>query len=782
MQVPLDYYRILGLPIQAKPEQLQQAHRDRVLQLPRREYSERAIAARRELLDEAYAILSDPARREAYNGQFMRFNTKAAASSPTPKSEIAATIGTTVGSTSGAEGSGSTQNPQPHIEVETHQVVGALLLLQELGEYEQVLDVGTPLLDRSQLKSQDSELVYADIALTVALAYLELGREYWHQGHYETAAEALERGQDLLLQEGLFTTVRGEIKGDLYKLRPYRVVELVALPEEHAVERRKGIQILRDMLQERGGIDGSGDDQSGLSIDDFLRFVQQLRDYLTAEEQQSLFQGEARRPSAVATYLAVYALLAKGFASHQPEQIRQAKNLLIRLGKRQDVHLEQSICSLLLGQTEEASRALELSREYEAIAFIRENSQGSPDLLPGLCLYAEQWLREEVFPHFRDLVNYQTTLKDYFADEQVQIYLERLSNGSDPTAQEWEVLAEGESSASSGFTPSFRGRQTWNEEIRASLSDSEPLPKFPSFANRNPYSEPQADPVPFSTTVSPTVSPNPFNLTEENNGISTIDRSNLVTQPDGGRRRRRASRRATSSTPTERKESASARSGNRDPQRPSALAAMIRSPKFRQFLLLGGVVLTMLAGLLFVATNIVGWIEGSDRRSGGSSDENQSLDVKLDQPILNVTLLAQANPVTPQTKATLSKADAKQLVEFWLAAKQKAMGKNHETASLAEILTGSALLLRQQAAEAAKREGFYANYEHKVTVETVEQKNSGELAQTIIVAVVDEGAEFFFDSGQKDPASSYNAQALRVQYELVREGGKWRIQDMKVLP
>jgi len=49
----LDYYRILGLPIQASAEQLQQAYRDRTLQLPRREYSETAIMARKQLLEAA---------------------------------------------------------------------------------------------------------------------------------------------------------------------------------------------------------------------------------------------------------------------------------------------------------------------------------------------------------------------------------------------------------------------------------------------------------------------------------------------------------------------------------------------------------------------------------------------------------------------------------------------------------------------------------------------------------------------------------------------------------
>ena len=116
MRVPLDYYRILGLPTQSTPEQLQQAHRDRVLQLPRREYSEIAIASRREILDEAYTTLSDPALREAYEVN-------------TTRSQSVSNLG---------EGKPPVQTGIGLLEVADHQVIGALLLLQELGEYELV--------------------------------------------------------------------------------------------------------------------------------------------------------------------------------------------------------------------------------------------------------------------------------------------------------------------------------------------------------------------------------------------------------------------------------------------------------------------------------------------------------------------------------------------------------------------------------------------------------------------------------------------------------------------
>ncbi len=427
MRIPLDYYRILGLPIQATAEQLQQAHRDRTLQLPRREYSTVAIESRRSLLDEAYGVLADAQQRQAYDRQFLATTGAPLSSPPSPEGSD---------NPLGTLGSEFAQDaPTPTIEVTDKQWVGALLILLELGEYELVIRLGRPFLARDPGGSHallakgrlgEPQRVLGDIVLTLALACLELGREQWQQRHYEQAAESLAMGQELLVQENLLPDLRAELQGDLYKLRPYRVLELVARPLEQGRNRRQGIKLLKEMLQDRGGIDGTEDDQSGLSTEDFLRFIQQLRTYLTAGEQQEIFEAEARRPSAVAIYLAVYALLARGFAFHQPALVRRAKHLLGRVSKHQDVYLEQAVCALLLGQTEEASRFLELSQEYEPLAFIREHSQGAPDWLPGLCLYGERWLREEVFPHFRDLAQQSAGLKQYFADPQVQAYLEAM--------------------------------------------------------------------------------------------------------------------------------------------------------------------------------------------------------------------------------------------------------------------------------------------------------------------------------------------------------------------
>lgn len=414
MRIPLDYYRILGLPIQASIEQLQQAYRDRLLQLPRREYSEKAIAARKQLVDAAYKVLAHPQQRQRYDSNYF-----VAAYGDSVDTLTETPLATEVA---------------PSIEITQEQFTGTLLILQELGEYELVLNLGQPYLDPENPNSNDPDLI-----MTVALACLELGREQWQQGQYEKAASTLENGYQLLTNAGLFAKTSQEIAADLNKLRPYRILELLAQPQNHVVERKQGLQLLQDILHQRGGIDGTGDDGSGLGLDDFLRFIQQLRSYLTVREQQELFEAESQRPSPVANYLAVYALIARGFAERMPILIRKAKLHLMRLGKRQDVHLEQAVCSLLLGQTTEASRAVELSQEAEALSLIRENSQGSPDLLPGLCLYSERWLQNEVFAQFRDLSSRPVSLKDYFADEKVQAYLEALPTEVEAT-NEWDAV------------------------------------------------------------------------------------------------------------------------------------------------------------------------------------------------------------------------------------------------------------------------------------------------------------------------------------------------------
>lgn len=797
MRIPLDYYRILGLPIQATAEQLQQAHRDRVRQLPRREYSEVAIAARKQLIDEAYAVLSDPEQRQAYDATFLA------------KTYELESIGLDNGTSAGQKDADAQVEPHsPSIEIDDKQFVGALLILQELGEYELVLKLSQPHLSSGRFALKlgrfgEPQLVGPDILLTVALSCLELGREQWQQGQYENAAASLETGQDLLLQEGLFASVRGEMQADIYKLRPYRILELLSKKEENPAERRRGLQLLRDMFQERGGIDGTGEDQSGLNVDDFLRFIQQLRSYVTSAEQQHLFEAEARRPSAVATYLAAYAFIASGFAYRQPALIRQAKLLLLRLGKRQDVHLEQSICALLLGQTEEASQALELSQEYETLDAIREQSKGSPDLLPGLCQYAERWLAEEVYPHFRDLASKQVSLKDYFADKQVQAYLEALPAEEEEAASQWvpvqsqptqtpklerkdaaqwdpvaalgsrtalsanlsstsvglsnespglrplsgaAAAAIGAAAVSSGSTPPDAEPPIAPRESKRAASERTPLP--PAIATSRGTTG-----VKGSGELSPTEAGNSSRVEAVAERRSRSPRSSL-SQPAPAETEERPNRRAA-----------------RGSERSSARVQ--RSVKVER--LIGLVVLLLLALLAigFVSAKTFGWIAETLGRMSGPALLADQPSVRLDSPPVPIPEPSQDPLANP---GPISEAIAEQVIQKWLSTKSAAMGSSHAVDRLSEILVGSALSKWQQWANEIKQENAYYKYKHNLKVKSVDA-NAEDPDRAKVETEVSESAELYKASKVIDSRSD----TLQIRYDLVRQDGQWRIQNWEVL-
>ena len=71
MRIPLDYYRILSVPVKATLAQLEQACNDRLLQQPRREYSEEAVTARQQLIQYSYQVLSNSDQRASYDAQFL---------------------------------------------------------------------------------------------------------------------------------------------------------------------------------------------------------------------------------------------------------------------------------------------------------------------------------------------------------------------------------------------------------------------------------------------------------------------------------------------------------------------------------------------------------------------------------------------------------------------------------------------------------------------------------------------------------------------------------------
>ncbi|OUL18080.1 molecular chaperone DnaJ [Nostoc sp. RF31YmG] len=765
MRIPLDYYRILGLPLAASQEQLRQAYSDRIVQLPRREYSQAAISSRKQLIEEAYVVLSDPKERSSYDQLYL-------AHAYDPDGTASATVAV---ENRPVNNNGAMDTQSLSIEISQEELVGALLILQDLGEYEIVLKLGRPYLVHknnaanattgNNLESEEVLEDRPDIVLTIALACLELGREQWQQGHYENAANSLETGLEVLSREGLFPIVQAEIQADLYKLRPYRILELLALPEAKTAERRQGLELLQNILEARGGIDGTGNDESGLNIDDFLRFIQQLRYHLTVAEQHKLFEAESKRPSAVATYLAVYALIARGFVQRQPALIRQAKQMLMRLGKRQDVHLEQSLCALLLGQTEEATRVLELSQEYEALAFIREKSQDSPDLLPGLCLYGEQWLQHEVFPHFRDLTKQQASLKSYFAEPQVQTYLEVLPTDAEPT-NEWSVINRQPLSPpqtnntyqrnnSTGVSRQFHHNRTPDPDL------PDPLRERPENSNFSPsrWNKASTGGKPPETPI--TQFPAAERIAREPH--HSMNGSARVAAPAQTQQRRR--RKPSQSASRER----ALDNRHRSPQRRRTFANSLEGKTRLVWTVFVSLVVIVVFWLIVSTT--FGFVR--NLFSPPPLLPGEQLSVEINQPPIPIPEL-NSKPQSPD--GALTTATAEEIIRSWLSTKAAALGPNHDVDSLQQILTGSSLSQWRLIAEQDKTENRYRKYEHHLKVESVE-KTDLDSNRTSVEATVKEVTQFY-QNGQIKKSSD---ESLRVRYILILQDGVWHIQNMSVV-
>ena len=774
MRIPLDYYRILSVPIKATPQQLEQAYGDRLLQQPRKEYGAATILARRTLIQNAYQILSIPETRAEYDARYF---------SNLLKTPILAHSGADNGAAHEAPESVVSQDNappdlssvNPTIEVPSEQFVGVLLILQELGEYELVLQLGLSYLNspeyaeltQQEPKEQPSTF-REDLILSLAIAYLELGREQWHRREYENAAASGQMGIDLLLQENLFSGVQEEIEIDLAKLRPYRILELISQNQPNSAARIKGFQLLQEMLRQRQGIEGKGEDLSGLTFDQFLCFIQQLRTYLTSAEQEKLFVAEANHASAIANYLAVYALLARGLVLKQPQLVVRAQQMLEFLSDRQDVYWERSVSALLLGQTEVALALVPNSQDRGKVELIKQYSQGYGDLLPGLCFYAEKWLYEEVIAQFCDLNNQQISLKEYFADTKVQAYLEGLASlvpaqpeiatpTPESTAQSkpeglfswWRTKIIGQSTSA----PEIANSQVLISEGELGGSRAVNQSSSTVTLERGTVSSPKFSPTPHHKKRQPPIT----KPKKPNNARSSRSQPVKI-----GKKVHLKAKSVPGRTSHSRKGK---------PRYKSRVAASRQSKAnlFRGRLLLASLVFG--AGAIgFTATRM---LLNSPFKT---AKQEAQLTISVSTPPIEIPKVKiKAVPAKP--KLTFNDR-AKQVIQKWLDSKSAAFGKKHQIEALNEVLAAPLLTTWSDRARDYQRENAYREYEHTIKMRsaTISKTNPD---QATVEAEIREVAKHY-QAEQLNTARSYDDNLL-VRYQLVRQADKWLIQDAEVL-
>ena len=385
MELPLDHFRLLGVSPVATEELVLRTLSQRLDRPPEGGFTTDALECRADLLRSSADLLCDSERREEYECLLTELN----AESP---------------------------DTLPALEVPSSQEVGGLILLMEAGQPAEAFEGARQALQPPQAPALGSNRE-ADLSLLAALSAQKAGQERCRDRRFESAAQILQNGIQLLQRMGQQQEQRVRLESDLNALLPYRILDLISRDLAESGSREFGRDLLNELVQRRGGLDG--DQDPDFPQESFQSFFQQIRGFLTVQEQVDLFLQWGESGSVTAEFLSAYALTASGFAQRKPERIGSA---LERLQAMRDVGVdaEMACLHLLLGQTDEAAICFERGSDAELKAWAKE--QGS-DPLAGLCVYCSDWLKRQVLPCYRDL-DADPDLEAYFADRDVQAFIE----------------------------------------------------------------------------------------------------------------------------------------------------------------------------------------------------------------------------------------------------------------------------------------------------------------------------------------------------------------------
>ena len=394
MELPIDHFRLLGVGPSTDARGVLQMLQQRLDRLPEHGYSLETLDARAELLRSSADLLSDPARRSRYETDLTSL-------------------------------SAAGTNVIPALDIPSSLEVGGLLLLLEASQPLECFELASRSLQPPRAPALGSSRE-ADLTLVAAQACLAGAADLQNQRLYEAAAQLLLQGQTLLQRMGQQPRLRQKLGEALDSLAPYRVLDLLSRPLTAATERAEGLRLLDELVQRRGGLEGSGDLR--MSQDEFQTFFRQIRGFLTVQEQVDQFTAWAAG-SATADFLATTALTASGFVQRKPERIEAALTRL-EASSQSGTETLMAALQLLLGRVGQAQQRFLAGASPELLAWAAQQGE---DPLVQLCAYARDWLARDVLPGYRDL-EADADLEAYFADRDVQVYIERHDPAPRPQA------------------------------------------------------------------------------------------------------------------------------------------------------------------------------------------------------------------------------------------------------------------------------------------------------------------------------------------------------------
>ena len=431
LELPIDHFRLLGVGPTTDAQSVLRTLQHRLDRAPDQGFTEETLQSREELLRASADLLCDADRRLVYETDLTAISSGSGAS-------IAA------------------------LDVPSSNEVGGLLLLLEAGQPLECFELASRALQPPQAPALGSSRE-ADLTLLAGLSCLAAAADQHQRRRYESSAQTLRQGLQLLQRMGQLPALRHQINQELEGLTPFRVLDLLSRNLTAVSERAEGVALLEQLVQRRGGLEGHND--PSLSGEEFQAFFKQIRAFLTVQEQVDLFSrwaddsrdaGSPRAGSKAADFLATTALTASGFGQRKPERIAAAKARLQASGTEGTQPLLACL-HLLLGEVDQAHQAFADGASAELKQWAAKQSA---DPLAQLCAYCSDWLSRDVLPGYRDL-EADADLEAYFADRDVQAYVEGQEPLSDPASANPQPSVFGAASDFlSGFTNPFASDQS----------------------------------------------------------------------------------------------------------------------------------------------------------------------------------------------------------------------------------------------------------------------------------------------------------------------------------
>ena len=391
MELPLDHFRLIGVSPSATSEEILRAFQLRLDKTPDEGFTYEVLTQRSELLRLTADLLTDPDSRREYESLLL--------------------------------------NGSSGLDFSSNREVAGLLLLWESGSPKEAFKIARKALQPPQTPALGSSRE-ADLTLLAALTARDSAIQDQQCRFYSSAADFLQEGIQLLQRMGKLSEKRKELEEDLVALLPYRILDLLSRDLNDQDSHKKGLSMLENLIIKRGGLEGNNKSEYGdyLNQQEFEAFFQQIKPYLTVQEQIDLFLELQKRGSVEAGFLAFLSLTAIGFSRRKPEKLFEARRILKKLNLSGLDSMPLAGClDLLLADIDQASARFSSSSDEKLRDWLN-NYPGNK--LEGICIFCKNWLENDVLVGYRDIESKEVDLDSWFEDREIQEFIEKLEKKS----------------------------------------------------------------------------------------------------------------------------------------------------------------------------------------------------------------------------------------------------------------------------------------------------------------------------------------------------------------